>query len=371
MKAIFSPGPSYHDPKVREVAGWVRIFDLYREALEEMGYEVFIPDVPQTLLDQSSTVSKITSYDLVAASQLPLDADLFLGPPGYSLAQIMRLGPRTKKVLWVWNNSDDWRDQQLAEEYKRWGPSYDLSPIWRWINKTALQMANHVIACSPWVKKTHAQVVPTEKISITFWGVDSTRFHPAEREPDVFRVLFVGGDPIRKGLPYLLDALGENDVALRPYEFWVVGCAPLKDAPPHWRQFGMAPFSQMPFIYRQCSVLVCPTLEDGIAMCVQEAMASGLVVVTSPETAEVFEDGVSGIEIPYRDPGAIAQALILLKENPEKRQEMTRAARAMAEQQTWAQTRVDFQEVLQRVMTGGPLPFESAMPWLKEVPVAP
>ncbi|GAH51351.1 unnamed protein product, partial [marine sediment metagenome] len=220
MKAIFSPGPSYSNLEVRKYAGWVHIYDLYREGLEELGYDVFVPEVDPKLIDQSSTVSKILSYDIVAAQQIPGDGELFLGPPGYSIVQMMagrdnNWGRGMRTFLPAWNNADWWRDQQLAEEYKRFGQPYDLSPAWRWINRTALEMCDHVIACSPWVKWTYSKIVPEDRISIDFWGVDSERFHPPEVEPPGFNVLFVGGDPIRKGLVYLAKAMvGLDDAEL-------------------------------------------------------------------------------------------------------------------------------------------------------------
>ena len=360
MKAIFSPGPSYTNPETRRFAGWLRIFDVYREALEELGYEVFIPEVAPELIDGVSTVSKILSYDVVAASQLPLDADLFLGPPGYSLAQLMSLlreihygiGTevrrdvyRAKKFLFVFNNADWYRDEQMAAEYKKFEAPYDLSPTWRWINKTAVEMADHIIACSPFVKATWSKLVPEEKISIALWGVDSTMFTPALAEPPGFRVLFVGGDPIRKGLYYLVEAWkGMKDV-----ELWVAGCTPFREVhDPTVKQFGMVPFKEMPQLYRQCHVLVLPTLEDGIALCVQEAMASGVVPIATPDPAEVFLNGVSGIRVPYRDPGAIAQALTMLKDNPEERRKMATEARALAETQTWDNTRELVKAIIRR-----------------------
>ena len=352
MKAIFSPGPSYSDHEVRKVAGWVKILDLYKEALDELGYDVFIPNVPREFIDQASTVSKILSYDVVAASQIPENGnfDLFLGPPGYSLAQMMKL-KGSKLLIYVWNNADFYRDKQLAEEYGKFGLPYDLSPTWRWINRTAVNLADLVIACSPWVKKTWSEVVPAEKIVLNPWGVDSARFTPAAKEPDVFRILFVGGDPVRKGLIYLLKALeGERDLALRPYELWIVGCAPLKYAPAHWKQFGMVPNEQMPEIYRQCSVLVCPTLEDGIALCVQEAMVSGVVPIGTPEVAEVFEEGVSGFTVGYRSPEDIFLALLRLRENKDLCQGMREAAIAKAREQDWEKTKASLKDLIRYEM---------------------
>ena len=359
MKAVFSPGPSYFSEEVRKYAGWVHILDLYKESLEELGFDVVIPKVDPLLIDQSSTVSKILSYDVVAAQQIPSDAELFLGPPGYSIAQMIagrdnNWGRGMRNFLYVWNNADWWRDKQLAEEYKRFNQPYDLSPTWRWINKTALEMCDHVIACSPWVKRTHARVVPEEKISIASWGVDSEKFNPSEVEPPGFRVLFVGGDPIRKGFRYLWKALEE----LEDYELWIVGSDPFgygggsvqfKEGGPIVREFGMVPHDKMPGIYRQCHVLVCPTLEDGIALCVQEAMASGLPVIASPETAEVFVDGDSGFRVGYRAVESIREKLEWLKYD-NLRRGMSKRTRERAEQQTWEKTKEKFKEIIKREM---------------------
>lgn len=348
MKAIFSPGLSYHDPEVRKYAGWVKVLDLYKEALEELGYEVFIPQVPSELVDEARTVSKVLSYDLVAATLNPPDAELFLGPPGYSLIQMMML-PKAKKFLFVWNNADWWRDRQLANEYKEQDAFYDLSQSWRWINRTALLKCDHVIACSPWVKWTHEEIVGKGKVSIAFWGVDSQRFQPAAVEPPEFRVLFVGGDPIRKGLKYLLWALAGVDSA---YELWIAGCRPISQdkCPPHWKQLGMVPHDEMPKIYRQCSILVIPTLEDGIALAIQEGMASGLVPITSPETAEVFDDGISGFKVDYRDVEGIRKHILKLRDNKELRQYMSREARKKAESQPWSMTKEQFKEIIRKRM---------------------
>jgi len=379
VKAIFSPGPSYSNVEVRKYAGWVHILDLYKEGLEELGYEVIVPYVDPGLIDERTTVSKILSYDVVAASQLPTDAELFLGPPGYSLAQIMRLKAgrtalplmdigffppqhlyeaqlkelqdrKPKLFLYVWNGADWWRDEQLKMEYEKFGQPYDLSPSWRWINRTALEMCDRVIACSPWVKGTHSKVVPEDKISIAHWGVDSEKFHPPEVEPEGFRVLFVGGDPIRKGLVYLLRATG----GLEGVEIWIVGCTPL-DGPPiqitnrvKIRQFGMVSHEEMVHIYQQCHVICLPTLEDGIALAIQEGMACGLVPVTSPETSEVFEHYVSGLKVDYRDVDQIKKYLEWLANDPGLRREMSRNARKLAETQTWKNTKEEFKDIIRR-----------------------
>jgi len=345
MKAIFSPGTSYTDPSARKYAGWIRILDLYKEALDELGFDVFVPEVPPELIDKSSTVSKITSYDLVAATQSPEDALFFFGASSFCIAQMLRLPQSCKKLVYVFNNADWYRDEMLAEEYKKFGAPYALSPVWRWINKKALEIADHVLTCSPFVKKTHSKLVPGDKISITFWGVDSEKFTPAEEEPPGFRILYVGSDHIRKGLVYLLNAL----VKIEGAELWMVGQPIETTGLPQVKELGMVPNSEVPDIYRQCHVQVQPTLEDGISLCVQEGMASGVPCIATADPAEVFHNGVSGIKIPYRDTKAIYDALIMLKEDPEKRREMAKQARALAEKQPWEKTKEAVKEIIGRL----------------------
>ena len=353
-KAIFSPGPSYTNSETRKYAGWVVILDMYKEALGELGYEVIIPKVDSNLIDQASTVSKILSYDLVAAKQLRvtggwLSEDIFLGPPGYSLIQMSTLFPYgVRKFLYTWNNADGWRDQQLEEEYKHFNAHYDMSPTWRWINKEALKFSDHVIACSPWVKKTHAVVVPEDKISINFWGVDSERYKPPVVTPNGFNILFVGGDPIRKGLIYLLNAFR----GLTDCELWVVGCQPFAEIPTNLkiRQFGMVPNEEIASIMSKCHVICIPTLEDGIALAIQEGMSCGLVPITTPECAEVFVDGVSGITVGYRDVDGIKEALKRLQSEPVTMAKFSQEARKQAVSQPWVNTKESFKEIIRKQM---------------------
>ncbi len=346
-KAIFSPGPSYYDPQVKKYAGWWHILELYKTTLEELFDEVFIPEVPSNLIDAQTTVSKITSYDLVAASQLPLDADLFMGVPGYSLAQMMRLkaarGKETRLITWTWSNPDWRRDVMLAPEYKRFNAFFDPSPTWRWINTTALKFCDHLIVNCRFVRDTHLSIMPKNKISIAFWGVDSQKFTPAVEEPLGFRILFVGSDPVRKGLFYLLRAFRDWFTGA---ELWMVGCEPFKEDILGVKQLGMVPYDQMPNIFRQCHVLVHPTLEDGNPLSLHEAMASGLVPISTPVVSEVYKDEVSGITVPYRNPKAIVEALTMLKNNPERRREMAREARAKAEKDTWQKTKEELKRII-------------------------
>ncbi|WP_291114642.1 glycosyltransferase family 4 protein [Flavobacterium sp. UBA6135] len=85
----------------------------------------------------------------------------------------------------------------------------------------------------------------------------------------------------------------------------------------------------------QADVLLLPSVEEGIANVVLEAMALGTLVVTTAcgGMTEVVTDGVNGFVVPVRDPKAIAAAIVKVSELAlEDYQRMTKAARNTIEQ---------------------------------------
>lgn len=370
--ALYLPGPSYFDPRVREVAGWVKILEYQREAIELAGYDVEVAETPPDLLEQTPALAKYLTYGFLHVERAQ-QADLLVGAAAYGFVPFLA-ARKAKKVAYVWNNEEGYRANVLEPEYARFGQTYDHSRAARQMNTLMLNHVDHVIACSPWVKKTHAEVMPADRISIAFWGVDSAVFTPLVTPlySPPLRILFSGGDPIRKGLQYLLQALDN----LAGVELWIVGAAVdarLPSVP--IRIFGMVPHERMHEIMRQAHVICIPTLEDGIAVAVQEGMASGLVPIATPDAAEVFEHGVSGFRVPFRDPLAIRDAIVRLRDNTDLRIQMSVAAWLLAQRQTWGRFKQDFAAVIHLVSVGvrpgdSPLlPFHSAMPWLKETTV--
>lgn len=378
MKALYCAGPTYYDEEVRNIAGWSVILDLMGAGLAELGYdEVSIPNVDIRIVS-GPPAARVAMYGLAVAAATKDEAfDLVLGSPGYTVGAFMA-HPEARKIAYVWNNADPYRQSMLEIEYRRFNRRFEVAPEHLWVNQMGLSMADHILACSPWVKATHQQQVPDKPISFAFWGVDSERFTPGPaRVGAPFRVLFLGSDMIRKGLIHLMQAL--EAVFLEPVyptpEVWVIGTGEPNQLleeipePANWvvKVFGSVPTTDVPRMLRECDVMCIPTVEDGIALAIQEAMASGVVPVTTPECGEVFEDEVSGFIVPYRDPRAIAGIIRKLYDEPELRARVAVNARALAEQQTWGKFKDDFKMIIAAVQEDpAAAPFESKMPWLKE-----
>ena len=92
----------------------------------------------------------------------------------------------------------------------------------------------------------------------------------------------------------------------------------------------------MPSFWRACDVAVMPSdrLVESFGMAAIEAMACARPVVATANGAlpEVVDHGVTGLVVPRGDVRALADALVALTSNAERRRSAGRAARARCEQ---------------------------------------
>jgi glycosyltransferase involved in cell wall biosynthesis len=99
---------------------------------------------------------------------------------------------------------------------------------------------------------------------------------------------------------------------------------------------GPVPRSEVGEHFRWADVLVLPSLCEGSATAVYEALGAGLPVICTPNTGSVVRDGVDGFVVPIRDSDAIADRLDWLARRPRRRREMSIHARQRAAQHTVA-----------------------------------
>lgn len=93
---------------------------------------------------------------------------------------------------------------------------------------------------------------------------------------------------------------------------------------------------EMPQLYRAASVVCLPTFyREGVPKALLEACASGRAIVTTdaPGCREVVEHEVNGLLIPTRNAHALADALQVLIDDPERRARFGLAGRRRAEEQ--------------------------------------
>lgn len=203
-----------------------------------------------------------------------------------------------------------------------------------------LALADCVVAGSNFVRQTLLDKgISDKKIAVIPYGVDINRFtpHTTPHTDSKFNLLFVGNLSVRKGVHYLLDAVQKiNEPKI---QLTLVGEMENsyfnKKLGPNCVWHPAVPNSEMPQIYRTADIFVFPSLFEGSALSIYEALASGLPVLTTENSGSVVRDGLEGFIIPPRNSDILRDQILLLFNNPSLRLKMSRAARTRAEEYTW------------------------------------
>ncbi|MGD0484515.1 MAG: glycosyltransferase family 4 protein [Gemmatimonadales bacterium] len=181
--------------------------------------------------------------------------------------------------------------------------------------------------------------MPHERLVVVAPHYDLAEFPGGPGSPGRFRISCVGAIEPWKGFRYLLDAY--RKLALRDAElvFWggttsrpvarMLGAACSRDPTIAVRPVDVRVFGY-DRVYGASSILVHPSLTDGFAFVVAEAMASGIPVIVSDRTgaADLVEEGRTGFVVPAGDAGAIAERLEWAHAHDAVLREMGQRARA-------------------------------------------
>lgn len=215
-------------------------------------------------------------------------------------------------------------------------------PEWKLKRKQQeIALADHIFVASSITQQSLLREgVSPSKITIIPYGAPIDYFQPQPKLDTAFRALFVGRVGPRKGVHYLIKAWQE--LQLPQAELMLVG---LNEFPQSWltklpesvRYIPSVPHATLNQYYSNASVFVFPSLVEGFGLVLLEAMACGIPVITTPNTAgpDIITDGVEGFIVPIRDVEALKEKLEWCYRHPVELAEMGHAARRKAEQLTW------------------------------------
>ncbi len=230
----------------------------------------------------------------------------------------------------------------VEEEYRRWrqpAPPVDRRLVERQLRE--YDAADYISVPSRFALRSFLDHgVPRERLLHTPYGVDLSMFPRGAAPGRPFRII-TAGVSLRKGTPYLLDAVAR--LGIPGVELWLAGAvAPdaagvLGRARVPVRRLGRLSHADLAGAYRSASVFVLPSVEEGLALVILEAMASGLPVVVTPNTGaeDLMTHGREGLIVPARDPDALSRALRALYEDDDRRRAMGEAAADRARAWTW------------------------------------
>jgi glycosyltransferase involved in cell wall biosynthesis len=156
------------------------------------------------------------------------------------------------------------------------------------------------------------------------------------------RVLFAGSMGQRKGLGDLFAAMNllkRNDV-----ELVVMGSpqAPMEFYRKEFGEFTYEPnraHAEVLELMRSCHVFCLPSIVEGRALVMQEAMSQGLPLIITPNTGgeDLIAEGSTGFLVPIRRADVIAEKIAWFADNRPRLADMSRAAQSTAAGLTWAE----------------------------------
>jgi len=177
-------------------------------------------------------------------------------------------------------------------------------------------------------------------------GVDAVFFQTRRYDTPPRRLLFVGTWLERKGNHYLVEAFERLASRFPDLRLTVAGC--LVDEGTVRRSFPTAlqprvavvpfvPAAEMPGVYAEHDLFVFPSLVEGMPLCLLEAMASGMPLVTTDTCgmADVVEDGRNGLLVKPADAASFAESVARLIDCRELRERLGRAAQESMRLYTW------------------------------------
>jgi len=206
-----------------------------------------------------------------------------------------------------------------------------------------MELADVVVGPGSFVLDSIPDWAKSKKLIMSPFGspsADIMQERDLKSEDRPMRVLFAGSMGQRKGLGDLFRAvklIGGKDIEL------VVMGAPLAPAEFYRKQLPEfvfepgRPNEQVLALMRSCDVFCLPSIVEGRALVMQEAMSQGLPLIITPNTggADLIIEGETGFLVPIRSPESIAEKLTWLLANRSAIPEMGKLAQKHAKKYTW------------------------------------
>ncbi len=222
---------------------------------------------------------------------------------------------KDKNELWIKNALKQTSDFNNSQKY------VDLFIVPSEVTKESLILEN----------------ISENKIIIIPFGVDSNKFKPKKKSNKIIKFAFSGNVNQRKGIPYLIEAF--NELNLENSELNIYGR--VYPEINKWlnessnKKIIFHGFKDLTKELPNNHVFVFPSLLEGSAKSIYEAMASGLPIITTHNSGSIIEDNKEGFIIPVQDKIKLKEKMLYFYNNIDSINIMGNRARKKALEYTW------------------------------------
>lgn len=252
-------------------------------------------------------------------------------------------------------------EQRQGDLWPEWREASNRgAEIMRKVEQRSWAAANHITCASDYVRDgLLAEGIERERISVIPYPVDASAFSFCDRRHKQGPVVvgFLGAISLRKGAPAFLEIAKAFDP--RVVRFVMVG--PMAVSPALIARHrgavdivGAVPRAEVGGWLERFDLLLFPSACEGSAVAVVEAMATGLPIVTTPNSGTPVRDGVEGFVVGCEDIGTMIRRVGELVANKTLRFAMGRAGRRRVEALTVRHYGRAWHDLLKRVLAAEP-----------------
>jgi colanic acid/amylovoran biosynthesis glycosyltransferase len=148
------------------------------------------------------------------------------------------------------------------------------------------------------------------------------------KQNNVFQMVSIGRAHWKKGYTYALDACKLFEELNFKFNYTIVGAANAIEFAYQVHDLKLTndvtlldklPYKEVQEVIKNADLLLLPSVEEGIANVVLEAMLNNTLVLTTDcgGMAEVIKDGDNGFSVPIRDPAAMGTKIIEIAALPQ------------------------------------------------------
>ena len=278
--------------------------------------------------------------------------DLFMGWAHSLLNSIPAIRKSGAKIILETGTSHILTQQKiLQEEYKKYTISH--APITQKNREKILaeyEQTDYIMTPSEFVRKSFiTQGIEPKKILKINYGSEVAYFKkeynsPWEKPP-IFTIIFVGMLSIRKGIHYLLDAWNKLNLPENKTQLLLVGSMQ-QDIRSLLRKtaiknnivfYGPTSQEKLRKLYHTSSLFVLPSVEDGFATVIREAMASSLPVICTTQSGgdDLISNGQEGFVVPACNSQELGEKIEWCYNNQEQAHLMGIKGQETIKEHTW------------------------------------